>query len=79
MSVSKTDHTASIADVRRYLRQFDTLAGGAISNEQHLAAMQAHMGSLRASLADGLDLPLERFRLARIAAHAIALMTDGDE
>jgi hypothetical protein len=79
MSVSKTDHTASIADVRRYLRQFDTLAGGAISNEQHLAAMQSHMGSLRASLADGLDLPLERFRLARIAAHAIALMTDGDE
>jgi hypothetical protein len=41
--------------------------------------MNGHMQSLRASLADGLDLPLERFRLARIAAHAIALMRDGGE
>jgi hypothetical protein len=71
-----SQHNDAISEVRKLLRQFDSLAGGAIPAEQHVSAMYEHTKTLRASLSDGFGQPLERFRLARVAAHAIALMAD---
>jgi hypothetical protein len=79
MTRNSNHHQAALHDVRTYLSQFDSVAGGSIPIEQHISAMNGHIQAVRTSLSDGLDRPPERFRLARIAAHAIALMSDGTD
>jgi hypothetical protein len=74
--MSRNNHQAALHDVREYLRQFDSIAGGSIPPEQHISAMHGHVHALRVSLSDGIGQPFERFRLARVAAHAIALMSE---
>lgn len=76
MSRNTNHHQAAIRDVRQYLAQFDTIGGRAIPPEQHIRTMESHMSALRLCLSDGIGQPFERFRLARIAAHAILLMSE---
>lgn len=72
---ARSKHNPAIADVRRVLKVFDGV-GGAVTPEQHVRAMHDHIQAVRTSLSDGLDQPPEAWRLARIAAHAIALMSE---
>jgi len=78
MSSATRDHNAALREVRQVLRQLDS-PNAPITPGQHLRAIESHTHTLALELADGLDQPLERFRLARVAAHAIALMTDGSD
>lgn len=71
-------YVAEVAEVKKQLRAYDS-PNGAIPVATHVRAIEADARALAVCLRDGTNQPLERWRLARVAAHAIALMAEGSE